>query len=697
MADKIIVRYKDTPYTVKTLLDFLSECAKVYYSTGKRKISDEVFDKLQLVYEKHSGKRLPVGGKVDVGNTLSLSHSYEDFAGTLFKTKSPEEVYDWMRRKGIKPSKAGVQIALSLKADGHSITVETKYNKKTKEQYIHKALTRGKDGVGKDLTPIFKEYEHLLYLPVIDGKNYAVGYEAVMTYSNFTLFHEQEKETFNNPRSIIGAVLSDRGNQYFPYINLIALRIKTEDDELSRIDALEYINEINESQNEEIDFGFWVGELTDKKNKGYMLGGDDYKDFNEALEDFYQCVIQNREEIDIMIDGVVIEVLNEDKRRSLGYSDYEPNFAAALKFPPAEKETTVEDVKWSVEGKSGRYTPVVHFKPVSIDNNSYVKVSLANYKRFKNLNLHKGDSILFTRRNDVLGYVDKLDEDAPPKGEAFKAPKFCIHCGEPLAVVSAYLECVNPACKTNELGNILKFIDVLNLKFIGRKTIEKLYDNKIISKFSDFFELTDKDFKKIKSIDGLGNHVIKLINQLVDKLSNEETPDYLFLGAFNIPLIRDGRAEKILKGITLPEIIDLIDSKDNEAIYRILSNTNNIGIKIVDELAKALGDEGYYRNELGILYENMNIIDSKIDQSALGKDFVSLTFVHTGSAKPLKTRDELKRIISSKGHNLVGSVSNNTNYLINNDVNSTTDKNKKAKELGIPIITVEEFVAMMNG
>ena len=114
-------------------------------------------------------------------------------------------------------------------------------------------------------------------------------------------------------------------------------------------------------------------------------------------------------------------------------------------------------------------------------------------------------------------------------------------------------------------------------------------------------------------------------------------------------------------------------------------------------MVKALGDKGYYRNELGILYENMNIIDSKVDQSTLGKDFVSLTFVHTGSAKPLKTRDELKRIISSKGHNLVGSVSNNTNYLINNDVNSTTDKNQKAKKLGIPIITVEEFLAMMNG
>jgi DNA ligase (NAD+) len=697
MTDKVIVRYKNKAYTVKTLFEFLSECAKIYYSTGKKKIGDEVFDKLQKIYEKHSGKKLPVGGKVEVGNTLSLSHSYEDFAGTLYKTKSPDEVYDWMRRKGIKPQKDNIKIAFSLKADGHSITVETKYNKKTGEQYIDKALTRGRDGVGKDLTPIFKEYEYLLHLPVIEGKNYAVGYEAVMTYDNFNLFHEQEKETFNNPRSIIGAVLSDKGNQYFHYISLLALRIKTEDDELSRIEALEYIDEINTTQNEQIDFSFWVGKVSNKKNKEYLLGGDDYSNFEEALENFYQSVIQNREEINIMIDGIVIEVLNEDIRQSLGYTDYEPNFAAALKFPPAEKETTVEDVKWSVEGTSGRYTPVVHFKPVSIDNNSYTKVSVANYQRFKNLNLHKGDSVLFTRRNDVLGYIEKLDEDAEPTGEAFKAPKFCIHCGERLSIVSVFLECTNPACKTNELGNILQFIDVLKLKFIGKKTVEKLYDNKIISKFSDFFELTEKDFKKIKSIDGLGNHVIKLINQLVDKLTTEETPDYLFLGAFNIPLIRDGRAEKILKDITLPEIIDLIDSKDNETIYRVLSNTNNIGMKIVDELAKALGDEGYYRNELGILYENMNIVDSKIDKSTLGEDFVPLTFVHTGNAKPFKTRDEIKRLIATKGHSLVGSVSNKTNFLINNDVNSTTDKNKKAKELGIPIITVEEFMAMMNG
>lgn len=697
MADKIIVRYKDKGYTVKTLLSFLLECSEIYYSTGKKKIGDEVFDKLQKVYEKHSGKKLPVGGKVAVGNTLTLSHSYEDFAGTLFKTKSPEEVYEWMRRKGIKPNKVGIQIAISLKADGHSITVETKYNKKTGEQYIDKALTRGKDGVGKDLTPIFKEYEYLLHLPVIKEKNYAVGYEAVMTYDNFNLFHEQEKETFNNPRSIIGAVLSDKGNHYFHYINLLALRIKTEDDSLSRVEALEFITEINEAQNENIPFDFWIGELTTKKNKEYMLGGDDYSNFNEALEDFYEGVINNREEINIMIDGVVIEVLNEDIRESLGYSDYEPNFAAALKFPPAEKETIVEDVKWSIEGTSGRYTPVVHFKPVSIDNNTYTKVSVANYQRFKNLKLHKGDSVLFTRRNDVLGYIEKLDEDAVPTGEAFKAPKFCIHCGEKLSINSVFLECANPACKTNELGNILQFIDVLKLKFIGKKTVEKLYDNKIITKFSDFFELTDKDFKKIKSIDGLGNHVITLINQLVDRLRTEETPDYLFLGAFNIPLIRDGRAEKILKEITLPEIIDLIDSKDNEAIYRILTSTNNIGIKIVDELAKALGDEGYYRTELGILYENMNITDSKIDKSVLGKDFVALNFVHTGSAKPLKTRDEIKRLISSKGHNLVGGVSSNTNFLINNDVNSTTDKNKKAKALNIPIITVEQLVAMLDG
>jgi len=658
---------------LKALKEFLIKASEAYYNTEESIIPDEVFDKMVKYYESESDETFQVGANVTIGRTTDLSHSYSDFAGTLSKANSMDDIRKWYKKKGLVNT---APVYISLKADGHSITVEVK-NVKGKP-VIDKALTRGKDGKGKDLTALFKKYSSQIALPNLKC-DYAIGFEAIVTTDNFNAFCEKEGNLYKSPRSIIGGIFSEDGEKYFPYISLIALRVKYKEGWITRDEQIDIVNTYN-NNNTIFDTYFEV--------------------FNSLaeLEETYQWATEERFNLGMMCDGLVIEIVDEEIRKKLGYSSTAPNFAIALKFPNAEKETEVTKIVWSTEGNSSRHTPMVHFKPVTIIGITYSKVSLANYDRFMNLQLKVGDKVKFTRNNDVLGYIDKVNTDVNKgnKNPVIKPITNCLKCNSDLVINGAFLECHNSSCELNELGNILQFVDCMDIKFLGRKTLEKLYSEKVISKFSDFFDLKTNDYGRITKISGLGNAVVKLIKEMISNLSKEGVLDYKFMAGFNIPLLGRDRWKLILNTIDLDKLTDMIN-EDPNGLTKLLSKIDGVGPNTIDAILEAFSEEnGNKRDEFDdFLLSSIKILSSKSNKSFVQRAD-ALSFCITGSADPFKTRNAIEEFIQSKGHKLVTGVSKKTNYLITNDKHSGTTKNAKAESLGVPILTVQEMKDMLD-
>jgi DNA ligase (NAD+) len=355
---------------LKEKLDMYSDS---YYNNSVKLVTDEEFDKLKAIYENKTKKKYQIGSKVKVNNTVDISHSYNNLAGTLDKVNTYDEFISWVNRKKLNSDKLG----LSLKYDGHSIILE--YTKKK----LTKALTRGNGGEGKDLTEWFKNATLVnnVNLSSLDVGllDFGVAFEAVLSYDSFDkLLKENPEVSYNNPRSAIGGILSTDGIKYAKYLSLVPLKIISKKTDLTRKQQLNIIDKIStkynlpEFMNDELD-------LVD-------------------VEDIYNEIVKNRFDYEFMVDGVVIESLNEDNRKLLDFSDNRPNYAIAFKFPYIEKDTRVTGVEWFTEGNSAIYTPVVYFEPVILNGNTYKKVSLANYARFKKLNLKLLDPLIFALR-----------------------------------------------------------------------------------------------------------------------------------------------------------------------------------------------------------------------------------------------------------------------------------------------------------
>lgn len=668
---KLSVWFKETfdlPFTLTCIKDTLLKASSEYYNTEDSIMSDTQYDVLREFYEKKSGETLPVGA-APLSAGLELSHSYKDFAGTLHKCKSVQDVEAWAKTKKYK----GLFV-VSIKCDGHSITVEWTRNSKG-AMVIDKALTRGEDGVGKDLTKLFKANAKLIPTPtfMVDDSyahsDCAVGYEAIITYKDFELLSKETNNKYKNPRSAVGGILSNSGQALFKYITLVPLRFK----------AADYQNLGRYEQ---------MGELAEMAN--YELLETCTTDL-EGIERLYNEHEEARARDDrhqgFMYDGLVIEIADDKVRTKLGYSSTEPNFATALKFTPKSSDTKLLDIEWSVEGHTARFTPKAIFDPVVIRGNTYKQVSLANLDRFNSMDLHVGDPLTFSLRNDTLGYIDKLKSSRSLVGvHKFEVPKFCPSCGSEL-VHDTFLDCVNTKCDLNIIGSIIAFTEKMGVKNVGPEMIRAMHAHGAVESRDELLIL-DKEY--LSRVEGFGQTTVSNILNEYSKVFNKPVNDYTLLGSLNIPGFGRGRAKVLLANMTLEEL-QMSSEKSYEDFVKDLSNIATIGEATIDTLYEHLNDvDGLTTGtDLALFKDHFKIIDSKVNR---GADFVQMTFVHTGSASPMKDRAALTAFVEKLGHKMASSVSKNTTFLINNDVDSTTGKNAKAKELGVKIISVQSLM-----
>lgn len=648
--------------------EFLLKCSDVYYNTGNKIITDAEYDMRRHNFETTYKTKLGIGAKVNVKNIANVRHNYLNLAGTLDKVNSIEELKKWLKDKGVTD---GTKLIFSIKIDGHALVLEYE------DSILQLAVTRGDEGKGKDLTEYFSnailssgksiknvDLNELLIDPI---DSFGIACETCISFDNFNkLLEENPKLTYSNPRSSIGGILTEDGFALSKYLSLSPLKIKTDMQvDMSRNEQITLIKELSKFGFNTIPFE--TGTLAD-------------------IEELYEKLSKHKDSLELMVDGIVVEIANDNLRNKLSYSGNIPNFAVALKFPYTEVNTKLINVEWFTEGTSGRYTPVAYFEPVKLIGNTYQKVSLANYARFKSMKLRKDDDLIFELRNEVLGYISKSSSDFNlfNEGFLFKAPTKCVKCDAKLKNDKTFITCINPDCSLNRIGRIVNFLDKNKVKGIKSNIVEALIDNEIVTDISSLFTI---DYKKLSEIEGFGvssaDNIKTAITELKDNLF-----DYSILGGLNITNFSMSRAKDLCKHFTIDEIFNMIDQDTFKPAIKKLAGFDTILADIIHD--------GILLNidEIFNLTDSLTIKDSKSAiKTPTGKTF---SFVITGELHTFDTREELIEMLVSLGHSVRGSVTSKTDYLVTNDTNSGTVKNKEAKRLNKPIITESELITLLD-
>lgn len=391
----------------------------------------------------------------------------------------------------------------------------------------------------------------------------------------------------------------------------------------------------------------------------------------------------------IPYDGAVMAVDDYKIADSMGRTDKFFRHLMAYKYEDELFETVLTDIKWNTS-KTGLINPVAIFEPVDLNGAITTRATLHNITYIKDMMLGIGDRIRVYRSNMVIPKV----HDSIDKSGNFKIPSKCPICGQPTRIIkendSEVLVCENSDCKGKLLGKLVHAAsrNALDIENLSESTIEKFINLDWLNSIKDIYHLSDHE-NKMKTLDGFGKRSVeKLLNSIEE--SRNTTLDR-FIYSLSISLIGKTASKLIAERVnySIREFIVIMGTKG--ASY--FNSLEGIGDKIISSLDNYWSKHSDMIYELSkeFTFETPNIVLDEIPNTLQGK-----TFVVTGSVHHYKNRDELKADIVSHGGTVVGSVSSKTSYLINNDINSTSSKNQKAKSLNIPIILEEEFLSMIH-
>jgi len=698
MYEKILKLQKKKSLSEKELKEiykFLKLCSDLYYSPEEGEdtiLTDEEFDNLVKLYEEKSGKRYKLGSSKVAGNKklVNIEHQFPDLVGTLFKTYSIAEVEQWLNIKlgHLADSDINgqtISFVVSLKYDGNSAVGIYDNRGKCKN-----ALTRGEDGKGMSLFNIFEGNEVGFHSTNKTDK-LGIKYEVITTTSDFNKICELKGKSYANMRSVVAGILSgDGGEQYADYLTFVPIKIESASDDrktqtIKRKDQLKLLNEMMVS-NKSIPFTFKTFTYRDVCDKDELI-----ELFINDLNKFYTTWTDKRNELSYMIDGIVIEILNEDIRKKLGRTGFENNFECALKFPYMTKSSKIIGMRFDT-GKTNRITPVAIFEPVYFNGAKCEHVSLSNYKRFKELNLAIGDRVSIEYHGDVLSYLNKI-----PGGESGEKPiKFISHCPdckEKLKVTKndkgekVFVYCPNKKCPSGKKGKILNYVKKMDIKGIDESTINDLFNNGLVKTIAGLYTLSEKS---ILDIEGYQEKSAANIVSAIQ--SRKDVYDYEMLGSLLITNFGRDSAKLLLTKMDYSTIMYEIENENYDFLKSNIKKLDGFADKSAEYIVN-----GIRKNYKLIkrLEEYLNIkhikdeIAKKQQEMNIDPNAPKYKVVVTGDLE-WGDRSAFKEMIENMGHKMVGSISSKVDILITNDPTSGTVKNKKAKELGIPVLTEKE-------
>ena len=650
---------------IKELTKMLNEYRNAYYNESESIISDYEYDKLYDELEKlenETGLSFANSPTKTVGFQVKselekIKHSHPMLS--LDKTKSVDDLRKFAGDK---------DCILSLKMDG--LTCLLTYE----NGGLVQAETRGNGDIGELITHNANVFENIPLTIEYKG-HFEIEGEAIITYDDFEKINKvlPEDKKYKNPRNLVSGSVRQLDNRIAAqrHIKFVAWKVPTEVCSNSFLNRLKYAKELGF---EIVPLFTYSGKSSDKENLPEMI---------ESLK-------IKAHDYGYPIDGLVMTYNDIQYGESLGLTGHHPRHSVAYKFYDEEFETILNNIEWTM-GKSGCLTPTAVFEPVEIDGTIVERASLHNMSIFKDLELSHGDTITVFKANQIIPQVsDNLDRTL---NNLCIPPSTCPICGGKTEIVkdndTEVLMCSNSNCKGKLLGKLSAFAsrNKMNIDGLSDETLSKFIARGWLTCFSDIYKLKDYYIHMI-NMSGFGR---KSIDKLIDSIEKSRSVELnRFIAALSIPGVGDSTAKDISKHCEYDFdtfVLKLIDKYNWSVI-------DGIGEKTSQQINEWIDDSGNredFRKLLQtIIPVNLNT-NNNTDQSLAGKNFVV-----TGDVTQFKNRKELQKFIESKGGKVTGSVTSKTNWLINNDVESTSSKNKKARELGIPIISEKDFLEMVN-
>jgi DNA ligase (NAD+) len=644
---------------INQLVKMLNEASKAYYQGTKEIMSnfeyDALYDELAAL-EKETGVVLASSPTVNVGfEVLSElpKERHEKPMLSLDKTKDVQALKEWV----------GAQKAiLSWKLDGLTIVLTYKEGKLTK------AVTRGNGEVGEVITNNAKVFKNLPVSIPFQGELVLRG-EAVITYSDFYKINEEienAEDKYKNPRNLCSGSVRQLNNQVTAKRNVNFFAFS-----LVKAENVEFENS-HENQM------LWL------KNQGFDIV--EYKVVTaDTLEESVQEFAAKIEENDFPSDGLVVIYDDIAYGESLGRTAKFPRNSIAFKWADEIRETVLKEIEWS-PSRTGLINPVAIFEPVELEGTTVSRASVHNISVMEGLELGIGDTIEVYKANMI---IPQIAENKTRSGMV-EIPKECPTCGgvtEVRQIADAKaLYCTNPDCQAKKIKSFTLFVsrDAMNMEGLSEATLEKFIAKGFIHEFADLFKL-ERFADEIKVMEGFGEKSCKNLLASVEKARKTTLPRLIYaLGIQNIGVANG----KMLAKQYHYDIQELKDASAEE-----LSAIDGIG----EVIAKSI--EEYFANEKNQqILENLlaEVIIEKPEENNSAQIFEGMNFVITGSVEHFANRNEVKAVIEERGGKVTGSVTSKTHYLINNDTTSNSSKNKKAKELNIPIISENDFLKMLE-
>lgn len=642
-------------HKMKELVRKLREASRAYYAQDREIMSNLEYDRLcdeLAALEQETGMVLAGSPTITVGYEVVdelPKEAHESPMLSLDKTKEREALRDWLGDK---------EGLLSWKLDGLTIVLTYQGGE------LLKAVTRGNGEVGEVITNNAKVFKNVPLRIKHQGELILRG-EAVITYQDFEEINSNIEDVdakYKNPRNLCSGSVRQLNNEITAERNVRFYAFS-----LVKAEGVDFEN----SREKQFEFlsaqGFDVVQYL-KVNA---------ENITDAVADYEERVTS----YDVPSDGLVLTYDDIAYGRSLGRTSKFPRDSIAFKWADEMRETTLKGIEWS-PSRTGLINPVAIFEPVELEGTTVSRASVHNISILKSLKLGIGDRITVYKANMIIPQI----AENLTGSDTLEIPDCCPVCGGKAQVRAVNevqsLYCINPDCDAKKIKSFTLFVsrDAMNIDGLSEATLEKFIGKGFIHQYQDMFHL-DRYKAEIVAMEGFGERSYKKLIDGIEKARDVELPKLIYsLGIANIGL---ANAKVICRYYKYD-----IDAMRHATVEE-LSEIDGIGEVIAQAFVDYFSDEKN-SEQFDNLLQEVRIVKEEIDEA--GQTLAGQTFVVTGSLSHFGSRTELKDLIEKKGGKVAGSVSAKTVCLINNDAASNSSKNKKAKELNVPILTEEQFM-----
>ena len=649
----------DKKKRIKELVEILNKAAKSYYVDAVEIMPNIEYDKLYdelLELEKETNVVLSNSPTQNVGYEIAgelPKKAHESPMLSLDKTKSVEDLREWLGDN---------KALLSWKMDG--LTIVLTY----RDGELVEAVTRGNGTIGEVITNNAKNFQNIPLKIEFKGELILRG-EAIIKYSDFKRINDAIEDAtakYKNPRNLCSGSV----RQLNPAITK---------------SRMVYCNIFNVVKADGIDFeNSKAKQFEWAKNEGFDVVEYKFTDSKSIADDIaeFESKIESN---DIPSDGLVLLLDDIALGERLGSTSKFPRNAMAFKWSDERQVTKLKYIEWS-PSRTGLINPVAVFEPVELEGTTVSRASLHNVSIFEDLMLGVGDEISVYKANMIIPQV----YENLTKSNTEKVPDTCPACGSHASIKqdneSKVLLCTNPDCQIKHIKQyaLMASRDALNIDGLSESTLEKFLSKGFIKNDSDIFKL-DRYKDEIVNMEGFGKRSYEKLMAALEEAKHTNVARFLYslgingIGSANAKMIAKYFDNDIDKMITAgkDELLEI------EGIGEVLANS------IVDFFKDSKNIENVKSLREVLIFE--------AEESAGSDSFAGKVFVITGSLEHFTNRNELKELIEKNGGKVSGSVSSKTNFLINNDTASNSSKNKKAKELGVEIISEEDFLKLLEG